>query len=64
MNAQQLIADLLGAGLTQVSIGERTGMAQSCVSRLLNGQRERISYEVGERLLALHAKHSKRKRRK
>lgn len=56
MNAQAMIADLMGSGLTQMEIERRTGVDQSTVSGLYTGKRgKRVSYEVVTRLQALHA---------
>lgn len=56
MNAQAMIADLMGAGLTQMEIERRSGVDQSTVSGLYTGKRgRRVSYEVVSKLQALHA---------
>lgn len=62
MDAQRLIADLIGAGLSQTAIADAVGMSQGGISRLASGDRKRISYETGERLVELHGKHAKRRR--
>lgn len=55
MNPQKLIADLMGANLTQKEIERRTGIDQSTISGLHTGKRgKRISYEVMVKLQALH----------
>ncbi|MBY4726626.1 MULTISPECIES: helix-turn-helix domain-containing protein [Burkholderia] len=55
MNAQQMISDLMAAGLTQMEIERRTGIDQSTVSSLYTGKRgKRVSYEVVSKLLELH----------
>lgn len=55
MNPQTLIAELMGANLTQKEIERRTGVDQSTISGLHTGKRgKRISYEVMVKLQALH----------
>lgn len=62
MNLQLLIYELQKAGLTQQAIGAQIGMDQSNVSRLANGKMSSMTYERGAALIALHAKHCKRKK--
>jgi transcriptional regulator with XRE-family HTH domain len=60
MDAQVLISELLCYGLSQQEIAAHIGLDQSGVSRLLHGERSRVSYEVGERLLRLYRRKSRR----
>lgn len=54
MDAKTLIAELIGAGLTQMEIERRTGIDQSTVSGIYTGRRgKRVSYEVMQKLKAL-----------
>lgn len=54
MDWKQLIVDLMGAGLTQVRIGELCGVAQSTISDLARGASASPSYDLGARLVGLH----------
>lgn len=54
MDAQRIVTDLLAAGVRQVAIASAIGLDQSGVSRIVNGERSRLSYDVAERLLELH----------
>jgi predicted transcriptional regulator len=58
MDAKQIIADL-AAVMTQSAIAEAVGVSQSQVSRWISGDRARVSYEAGERILELRRKHSR-----
>jgi transcriptional regulator with XRE-family HTH domain len=54
MNAQTMIAELLGRGLTQKEIERRCGVDQSTVSAIHTGRRgKRVSYEVVMKLKKL-----------
>ena len=56
MNWTLLIKDLIDSGLTQAEIAERVGCRQGYVSDVLNGRRGKsLSYEIGSRLIELHA---------
>ena len=60
MNAQAMIDELLGAGLTQTEIATAIGCQQSYVSKLHRGASSRISFAIGESLTALHKRHRRR----
>lgn len=56
MNWKALIEDLLKTGMTQNEIAVLVGCRQGYVSDVLNGRRGKsLSYEIGSRLIALHA---------
>lgn len=54
------ILDLCQAGLTQTEIGQAIGLSQPAVSDLVRGRTTTVQWEVGQALLALHAKHMRR----
>lgn len=58
MDAKQIISDL-AAVMTQGAIAEAVGVSQSKVSRWLSGDRTRVSYEDGERMIELRRKHAR-----
>src|SRR5438876_4807125 len=49
-----IVRDLIDAGMSQSEIAAAALVAQSEVSRLLNGKRRRVTYETGVRLVDLH----------
>jgi hypothetical protein len=55
MNWPQLIADLMAAKVTQVTLAERLGISQGHVSDLRVGRIAQPSYELGAALLSLHS---------
>lgn len=57
MDPKTVINELTAAGLSQTAIARAIGMAQSGVSRLASGERQRIGYAVGVRLAELHKRH-------
>ncbi len=55
MNAQKIIADLLGTGLTQAALAAEVGCSQSLIAAISTGRRgKRLSYEFGARLKEMH----------
>lgn len=57
MDWKSIISNLQASGLTQVQIAEAAGISQAHVSDLMNGRRgKRVSFDIGRRLEALHAK--------
>lgn len=56
MDWKSIIAELMSAGVTQKEIGEQVGLKQPSVSDLARGVTAEVSWKVGEKLLALHAK--------
>ena len=64
MEAKQLVTELLESGLTQVEISERSGVAQSSLSKLANGMVDDIMSRNYRALETLHRRvmHSKRRR--
>ena len=55
MDWKKLLQDLTEIGQTQVQIAERCGAAQSTVSELARGRIKSPSFELGTKLVALHA---------
>lgn len=55
MDWPQLIAELIAAGMTQTEIATECGVRQSTVSELSRGTIKSPSFELGTRLVALHA---------
>lgn len=53
MDWKQLIKDLSDAGLTQMQIADRCGVAQSTVSDLGRGVSNSPSFQLGSKLLEL-----------
>ncbi|AMO36633.1 helix-turn-helix domain-containing protein [Thauera humireducens] len=51
------ILDLCQAGMTQTEIGQAIGLSQPAVSDLVRGRTTTVQWEVGQALIALHAKH-------
>jgi len=51
----KLIAELSAANLTQEQIGTHCGAKQSTISDLKNGKTSMPSYDVGRKLVELHA---------
>jgi len=56
MDWKTLLLDLCAAGLTQAEIGLAIGLSQPAVSDLVRGRTATVSWEVGNALIALHAK--------
>ncbi|MBB2928363.1 helix-turn-helix domain-containing protein [Paraburkholderia silvatlantica] len=56
MNWKLLLAQLAEQGVTQVQIAAEIGVRQSTVSGLASGAQSSLRWEVGERLIALHAR--------
>lgn len=55
MNWKALIRDLIETGLTQQQIAQACGTGQSHISALARGSRKSPGWELGERILRLHA---------
>jgi transcriptional regulator with XRE-family HTH domain len=55
MDWKQTLAQLAEAGLTQVQIAERCGVAQSTISALARGETRSPSFELGAALQKLLA---------
>ncbi|ENX36311.1 hypothetical protein F889_00473 [Acinetobacter colistiniresistens] len=47
MNLQEKISFLITSGYTQQYIGEKSGIGQSSVSRILRGLQQSVNYERG-----------------
>ena len=56
----QLIRELREAGLTQEDIAASIGVSQPSVSDLANGKTKNPSFEVGDKLRALHKRISRK----
>ena len=56
----ELIRDLKAAGLTQEAIASDVGISQPSVSALARGTVTRPSFEVGDKLMRLHARTKRR----
>lgn len=62
---KDIITSLMSSGMTQHQIAEAAGISQAHVSDLMTGKRgKRLSFEIGQRLSALHAKRCKARRTK
>ncbi|WP_315384729.1 helix-turn-helix transcriptional regulator [Microvirgula aerodenitrificans] len=61
MDWQKIIRDLIEHGLTQNEISAAADISQSHISAILNGKRLQPSWAIGERLIRLHRKVTKRK---
>ena len=55
MNWTKLLADLATAGMTQTEIAAECGVSQSTISDLSRGEIKAPSFELGSKLVALHA---------
>ena len=55
MNWTSIIQDLLGAGMTQVEIANCCDTGQGHISDLMRGKRRQPGWDLGNRLLSLHA---------
>lgn len=55
MDWKKLIADLVEAGLTQTVIAEKCGVRQSTISDLHRLPDRSPSFDLGTKLMALHA---------
>jgi len=53
MDMQAMVADLALA-LGQREVAAALGVNQSTVSRWMNGERQRIDFETGQQIVALH----------
>jgi hypothetical protein len=62
MDWKTLIQDLMNVGLTQASIAASVDSGQSHISCLYRGDRKTPNWDLGQRLLKLHAKHCKAKK--
>ena len=61
MNWKKLIAEIQEyGGLTQTEIGEKCGTAQSTISSLVNRKGGEPSFALGQQLIALHKKESRK----
>lgn len=55
MEARDFIGALLGAGMTQVEIAERTGIPQPTISKVARGDVKDVLSQNYRKLQALHA---------
>mgnify|MGYP003427041270 FL=1 len=55
MQPREIVQALVGAGLTQSRIEERTGVSQSTISKLLTGRVDDVRSRLYLRLVDLHA---------
>lgn len=53
MTLEEKIEFLHSKGYTQQKISETTGIVQSSISRILNGEQQSVGYEKGKKLDAL-----------
>ena len=53
---KQMLSDIFSSGLTQTEVGRIVGIKQPSVSALATGKVLRPSYDVADRLRALHRK--------
>jgi transcriptional regulator with XRE-family HTH domain len=54
VNWAQLISELMARKWTQSRIADRVGVSQPTISELANGKSKSTSYEIGNKLTALH----------
>jgi predicted transcriptional regulator len=55
MDTQKITSELLATGLKQHELADLIPCSQSLISALLRGERgSRLSFQIGQRLLALH----------
>ncbi len=59
---KQIVFDLLEGGMTQVEIAAACKCAQSTVSAIYRGENKNPGFELGQTLLELHKKQSKRRK--
>jgi transcriptional regulator with XRE-family HTH domain len=62
MNWKTLIADLIARDFVQTKIAEECGVAQSTISGLASGITKSPSFDLGQKLLALHKRAMRSKR--
>lgn len=62
MTLQQIVADLLEGGMTQVEIAAACRCAQSTVSAIYRGENKNPGFELGRTLLEIHRRQSKRRK--
>lgn len=55
MDWTKLIADIMKAGVAQTVIAKQCGVAQSTISDLHRGATKSPAYELGRKLISLHA---------
>lgn len=55
MNWPNLISELMASGMTQAQIADAVNTGQSHISGLLLGNRKIPNWQLGDRLLRLHA---------
>lgn len=53
MNWQELIAELVGVGMTQTEIAEKAGCTQAFISGLYTGTKKGCDYDTGVLLVRL-----------
>ncbi len=63
MDWTKIIAEILASGLTQVEVAERCNTHQGYVSGLLRGKKRNPCWAIGDKLLALHRRIIKRRRK-
>jgi len=61
MDWKLIITELVASGSTQVQIAAVCGCSQATISELLRGLIKQPSYPIGEALLSMHKKHSRKK---
>ena len=60
MKPHELLKSLINWGWTQSRIAEEIGVSQVMVSHLSRQKRKHTGYDVGVKLVALHAKEKKK----
>ncbi len=55
LQPREIVQQLVGAGLTQSRIEERTGVSQSTISKLLTGRVDDVRSRLYLRLVDLHS---------
>lgn len=60
MNWTAIIQDLINFGLTQSEIAQKCGTGQSHISSLLSGDRRSPNWQLGDSLIRLHRRQSRK----
>jgi hypothetical protein len=60
---KEIVAEILDTGLTQVEVAARCNTTQGHVSSMLRGIKRHPSWELGDKLLSLHRRIVKRRRK-
>lgn len=62
MDTKTITSEILASGLTQQELADMVPCSQSLISALLRGERgARLSFQIGQSLLAIHKRRCKKK---